>query len=170
MRTFEIDSAMQRLAERRIEQAMREGKFDNLPGRGRPVDLDDMPVDENARMVWWALRMMRNAGQVPPEVEARKRVDSLRDELRVATSEERVRALVGAINTLARQVNSGEGKMMRGVIAPADLGAELGWFHQRRNARNTAVVALAACRNRLCASANSSAARFCRRCGMPTGV
>ena len=59
MKQFENDRALQRLAEHRIEQAMRQGQFDNLPGAGQPVDLSDMPADENARMVWWALRLMR---------------------------------------------------------------------------------------------------------------
>jgi hypothetical protein len=59
MKQFENDRVLQRLAEHRIEQAMREGKFDNLPGAGEPVDLDDMPVDENARMIWWALKLVR---------------------------------------------------------------------------------------------------------------
>ena len=59
MKHDDLNSAMRRLAEHRIEQAIRQGKFDNLPGAGGPVDLDDIPADENARMVWWALRMMR---------------------------------------------------------------------------------------------------------------
>jgi hypothetical protein len=61
MKQFENERALQRLAEHRIEQAMRQGKFDNLPGAGQPVDLDDMPADENARMVWWALRLMKGS-------------------------------------------------------------------------------------------------------------
>ena len=61
MKQFENERALQRLAEHRIEQAMRQGKFDNLEGAGQPVDLSDMPADENARMVWWALRLMRGS-------------------------------------------------------------------------------------------------------------
>jgi hypothetical protein len=60
MKHDDLSAAMQRLAEHRIEQAIRQGKFDNLPGAGQPVNLDDMPADENARMIWWALRMMRS--------------------------------------------------------------------------------------------------------------
>ncbi|HYE17122.1 MAG TPA: DUF1992 domain-containing protein [Tepidisphaeraceae bacterium] len=59
MSSQDIGGALRRLAEHRIEQAMREGKFDHLPGAGQPVDLDSMPVDENARLVWWALKIMR---------------------------------------------------------------------------------------------------------------
>ena len=35
------------LLDRRIEDAMREGKFDNLPGAGQPLDLEPMPAEEN---------------------------------------------------------------------------------------------------------------------------
>src|SRR5688572_29599599 len=122
MRHFEIDSVLQRLAERRIEEAMRQGKFDNLPGRGQPCDLDPIPVDENARMVWWALRLMKNAGHTPDEVRLRRQVESLRDELSQAATEGRVRTLVGAINSIVKQVNaivSGHGGSSH--LAMADL-------------------------------------------------
>jgi hypothetical protein len=174
MRHFEIDTVLQRLAERRIEEAMRQGKFDNLPGRGQPCDLEPMPVDENARMIWWALRLMKNAGQTPDEVRLRRQVESLKDELSQATSEARVRALVGAINSIAKQVNaiaSGHGGSMQ--MGMADLGRELGRLHHRaRTKAGTAGTAatLAVCANHLCASANPGAARFCRRCGAPLAV
>jgi hypothetical protein len=57
------------LAEARIEEAMREGAFDDLPGSGRPLVLDDESlIPEELRA---AYRILRNAGFVPPEVEAR---------------------------------------------------------------------------------------------------
>ncbi|HSI33970.1 MAG: DnaJ family domain-containing protein [Phycisphaerae bacterium] len=65
MSSQDIGGALRRLAEHRIEQAMREGKFDNLSGAGQPVDLDSMPVDENARMIWWALKIMRQDDPPP---------------------------------------------------------------------------------------------------------
>jgi hypothetical protein len=170
MRSFDIDTVMQRLAERRIEEAMRQGKFDNLPGRGQPCEVEPMPVDENARMLWWALRLMKNAGQTPDEIRLRRQLDSLRDELSQATSEARVRALVGSINAVVKHVNaivSGYGGHTQ--VAPADLGRELGRLHHRsrRAAPGRAGLALAGCRNQLCASVNPSGARFCRRCGEP---
>jgi hypothetical protein len=48
----DIRAAMRRLAERRIEEAMQEGKFDNLPGRGKEIDLDDLPACEDERLNW----------------------------------------------------------------------------------------------------------------------
>ena len=58
---------LDRLVERRIVQARQEGAFENLPGCGRPLDLDDdRMVPEDLRMV---SRVLKNAGYVPPEVE-----------------------------------------------------------------------------------------------------
>ena len=52
LKDVDLENALRRLAERRIEEAMREGKFDNLPGMGQPLEPDPMPAEENARMTW----------------------------------------------------------------------------------------------------------------------
>ncbi len=73
------------LAEARIADAMRAGAFDDLPGAGRPLALDDdRMVPEESRM---AYRLRRNAGFVPAEVEARREAASLRRLLAAATGE-----------------------------------------------------------------------------------
>lgn len=58
--------ALDDLIERRIRQAQEEGQFDDLPGQGRPLALDDDAlVPEEVRA---AYRVLRNAGLVPPEL------------------------------------------------------------------------------------------------------
>jgi len=58
------------LAEARIEEALAAGAFDELPGAGRPLELDDdLFVPEELRA---AYRILKRAGFVPPEVEARR--------------------------------------------------------------------------------------------------
>jgi len=57
------------LVERRISSAMNEGAFDNLPGSGRPLNLDDdthVPADMRL-----AYRVLKNAGYLPDEVALR---------------------------------------------------------------------------------------------------
>src|SRR3954467_11851646 len=81
LKNVDIESALRRLAERRIEDAMKEGKFDNLAGAGKPLGLEPMPAEENARLMWWALRIMRNNDVVPDEVRYRKAIDGLREQL-----------------------------------------------------------------------------------------
>jgi hypothetical protein len=56
-----------RVAENRIREAMAEGEFDNLPGAGQPLDLEDyFATPEDLRM---AYRILRNANCRPAEVE-----------------------------------------------------------------------------------------------------
>ena len=63
------------LAETRIEEAIEAGAFDDLPGAGRPLELDDERfVPEEVRA---AYRILKRAGYVPPEVEARKEIAGL---------------------------------------------------------------------------------------------
>jgi hypothetical protein len=54
------------LVEKKIQEAMACGDFDNLPGAGRPLDLDDDALVPEALRV--ANRILKNAGLAPPEV------------------------------------------------------------------------------------------------------
>jgi hypothetical protein len=61
-----------RIAERRIAEAMLNGEFDNLEGRGKPLVFEDETwIPEDLRM---AYRFLKNAGCIPPELEARNEV------------------------------------------------------------------------------------------------
>jgi len=61
-----------RIAERRIAEAMLNGEFDNLKGRGKPLVFEDETwIPEDLRM---AYRFLKNAGCIPPELEARNEV------------------------------------------------------------------------------------------------
>jgi len=63
------------LAEARIEEAIARGELDGLPGAGRPLVLaDDRLIPEELRA---AYRLLKNAGFIPPEVEARRDVADL---------------------------------------------------------------------------------------------
>ena len=63
------------IAERRISEALEAGELDNLPGRGRPIQIeDDSWVPEDLRM---AHRVLKNAGCLPPELELRKEIMNL---------------------------------------------------------------------------------------------
>jgi hypothetical protein len=61
-----------RIAERRIMEAMQNGEFDNLEGQGKPIVFEDETwIPEDLRM---AYRFLKNAGCIPPELEARNEV------------------------------------------------------------------------------------------------
>ena len=78
LKDVDIGSALRRLAERRIEDAMKEGKFDNLAGAGRPLDLEPMPADEGSRMVWWTVKILRQTGNSDFAVKLSKMPDALK--------------------------------------------------------------------------------------------
>ena len=70
-----MPGAFESLVEAPIEDAMRKGEFDDLPGAGRPLELDDdSMVPPELRL---AYRVLRNAGFVPPQVEALRDVRGL---------------------------------------------------------------------------------------------
>ena len=79
------------IAEQRISEAIARGELDDLPGAGRPLALDDDAlVPAELRM---AYRILRNAGFVPPEIEERRELASLRALVGAAVDEgERRRA------------------------------------------------------------------------------
>ncbi|HVY07930.1 MAG TPA: DnaJ family domain-containing protein [Burkholderiales bacterium] len=63
------------IAEQKIEEAVRKGELDALPGSGKPLALDDdAHVPEDMRM---AMRILRNAGLVPPEVQSMRDIADL---------------------------------------------------------------------------------------------
>ena len=65
----------ERIADRRILDAIEAGQLDNLPGAGRRLRLnDDAMVPEALRA---AYRVMKNAGVVPEEVELRRSIGEL---------------------------------------------------------------------------------------------
>lgn len=80
------------IAERRIQEAQERGEFDDLPGAGRPLQLDDMSnVPPELRM---AYTILRNANCLPPELAERKEIQKLADLLEGCTDErERVRQM-----------------------------------------------------------------------------
>ena len=63
------------IAEQRIQDAATQGAFDALPGRGKPLLLeDDSHVPPDLRM---ACKVLRNAGYVPDEAAEGKEAESL---------------------------------------------------------------------------------------------
>ena len=106
LKDIDIGSALRRLADRRLEEAMKEGEFDNLEGAGKPLELEPMPADENARMTWLAIRILRRNDFTPHEIRWRKLIDGLKAELAESRDEMRVRTLVAQINDLVRKINT----------------------------------------------------------------
>ncbi|MCK9530234.1 MAG: DUF1992 domain-containing protein [Gammaproteobacteria bacterium] len=85
-------SLVEHLAEQRIGEAMARGDFDQLPGAGKPLRLeDDGLVPEELRA---AYRLLRNAGFLPPDVLVVREIREAEDLLRALDApSERLHAL-----------------------------------------------------------------------------
>ena len=96
------------IADRKIQEAMEEGAFENLSGAGRPLCLEEDPFeDPSLRM---AHRLLRNNGFAPAWIEEGREIDILADRLladrragRVGAEEFRRRA--GDLNRRIQRFN-----------------------------------------------------------------
>jgi Domain of unknown function (DUF1992) len=84
-----------RIAEERILDAQRAGDFDDLPGKGKPLQLEDLSwVPEDLRIGY---RILKNAHVLPPEAELMKDIHTLEDLLKHVEDENQRRALAKSI-------------------------------------------------------------------------
>ena len=84
-----------RIAEERILDAQRAGAFDDLPGKGKPLKLEDLSwVPEELRIGY---HILKNAHVLPPEAELLKDIHTLEDLLKHVEDEGQRRALAKSI-------------------------------------------------------------------------
>lgn len=84
-----------RIAEERILDAQRAGAFDDLPGKGKPLQLEDLSwVPEDLRIGY---HILKNAHVLPPEAELMKDIHTLEDLLKHVEDEGERRALAKSI-------------------------------------------------------------------------
>jgi hypothetical protein len=77
----------ERIAENRIREAMQDGQFDNLPGAGKPIDLEGyFKLPEHLRA---AFTLLKSANCVPAEVELLNEIAALERRLAAADDEQR---------------------------------------------------------------------------------
>jgi hypothetical protein len=98
------------LAEEQIQAAIRRGEFDDLPGSGQPLALDDdAGVPDELRV---AYRILRNAGCLPPELTLRNEIhqlESLLDQAELAAEQRSVRRRLCLLKArLAMQGHAGD--------------------------------------------------------------
>lgn len=95
-------NAIALIAERRIEQASKDGEFDNLPGAGRPLELeDDSMVPDDLRM---AYKVLRNAGYLPPELASAREIQTVMDLLENCSDEREKYRQMQKLQVLLRKV------------------------------------------------------------------
>jgi len=93
-----------KIAERRIQDAIERGEFDNLPGKGKPLPREDdvYHVPPELRM---AYKILKNAGCLPPELMLRKEIKELKDLLETMEDEKEVYLCCRHLNFLIMKLN-----------------------------------------------------------------
>lgn len=110
-----------KIAEARIAEAVERGEFANLPGAGRPLDLDDDAlVPEELRAGY---RLLRNAGYLPPELQLRREIHDVRALLRMAQEPQESGRLARRLNHLLACLAAARG-------GDTDLRVESGYYQQ----------------------------------------
>ena len=69
-------TGFEKIVEERIKRAQKDGMFENLPGRGRPLPKEDANIPEDMRL---AYKMLKNADCIPPELEIKKEIQNTQD-------------------------------------------------------------------------------------------
>ncbi len=65
----------EKLIEEKIKKAQENGEFDNLPGKGKPLDLEDeRRIPEELRL---SHKILKNANCLPPELELRNEISQM---------------------------------------------------------------------------------------------
>jgi hypothetical protein len=94
---------LERLAEERIREAMERGEFDDLPLAGKPLPLEpNGSVPEDLRL---AYKILKDAGFLPPEMELRKEILSLKELLSTVDDDAERQKLSRRINDLVLKLN-----------------------------------------------------------------
>ncbi|MFD2422098.1 DnaJ family domain-containing protein [Amycolatopsis pigmentata] len=85
--------------ERQIREAQEAGRFDNLPGAGKPLPGLGLPYDE----LWWVRQKMASEGlsaeaALPTPLRLRKEIERLPETVRPLPTETAVREVVDELN------------------------------------------------------------------------
>ena len=100
-----------RIVEEKIREAMEEGAFDNLEGKGRPLDLTENPFEDPSMRM--AHRLLRNNGFTLPWIEESRDIvssietarESLALAVRMSSSDASLARAVEAFRARARELN-----------------------------------------------------------------
>lgn len=82
--------------EKQIQKAIAEGKFDNLEGRGKPINLDAyFATPEDVRVGYSVLKAQKFA---PEEAYRLKEIGDLKEEIKTCGDDEKKQKLTKALN------------------------------------------------------------------------
>jgi hypothetical protein len=89
--------------ETKIKAAMADGAFDNLPGKGKPLDLKGyMETPEHLRTGY---HILKNAGYMPEEVRLKKEMEAVKERIRLCSSKDEKIKLNKVLADISQQFN-----------------------------------------------------------------
>jgi hypothetical protein len=92
-----------KLIENKIREAMEAGEFDNLSGKDQPIDLEAyFSTPSDLRLSY---SVLKSARCLPEEVELRKEIESLTEQLSNCTDERRKHSIQEQITTKTLKLN-----------------------------------------------------------------
>ena len=93
----------QKIVEEKIRETQRNGEFDDLPGRGKPLYLeDDSHIPEDLRI---AYKVLKNADCLPPEILDKKEIHQMQELLASIPDEKERYNLIKKINYRIMKLN-----------------------------------------------------------------
>jgi hypothetical protein len=93
----------QKIVEERIREAQKKGEFDNLPGQGKPLSLEDEShIPEDLRI---AYKILKNADCLPPEILEKKEIYQMEELLASIADEKEKYKLIKKINYRIMKLN-----------------------------------------------------------------
>lgn len=109
------------IAERKIQEAQEKGELRDLPGQGRPLELEDLHgVPEDLQM---AYKILKNAGYTPAEVADQKELARTEDLLAGLTDEQERLKAIRKINLLMTRINQNRNR-------PLNIEVEQKYYHR----------------------------------------
>jgi hypothetical protein len=104
MSTRHVFAALERIAEERIREAVQRGEFQNLPGSGKPLELeDDQHIPADLRL---AYKVLSNANCLPPELELKREIRTAEELLGGMKDEGEKYRQIKKINYLIMKLNT----------------------------------------------------------------
>ncbi|KAB1652306.1 DUF1992 domain-containing protein [Pseudoclavibacter chungangensis] len=128
----DVDLAVALIADRQIRAAIERGAFDDLPGAGKPLDLDDH-LDPD----WWLKGLVKREqlAMLPPSIELRRDDAALDERLDTLTNEKAVRHEIAEFNTRVVRARFQPPAGPPLVTMPRDTEATVAAWAERRAAR-----------------------------------
>ncbi len=96
-------SNFDKLVEEKIKEAMDNGQFDNLPGKGKPLDLGDYFKAPPHLRAGYSL--LKNANVVPAEIQLKKEIEALKEMRKTNKDENKKSGLTKKINEKTTELN-----------------------------------------------------------------